>query len=135
MNFEDMNLRQLAERMKATRAELDDTKADASALQKEWDSLRKKWLPKKMEEMGIVDVRFEGVGTVSERTDAYCTTPAKNKAALYEWLNENGHGDLITDTVNASTLKAFIKEQILEGNDVPDHIVNFEPYTYVAITK
>jgi len=135
MQFEEMNLKQLAERMKSTREQLDDVKADSAALQKEWDSLRKKWLPEKMEEMGIESVRIEGVGTVSERTDAYCTTPAKNKQALMIWMIENGHEDLISETINASTLKAFMKEQILEGNDVPDEIVSFTPYTYVAITK
>ncbi len=135
MNFEDMSLKEMAKTMKEVRTRLDDAKETSSHLQKQWDDLRKVHIPNKMEEMGIESVRIEGVGTVSERTDAYCSTPAKNKQALYDWLEQHGHGDLITDTVNSSTLKAFMKEQILEGNDVPDDIVNFTPYTYVAITK
>lgn len=135
MSYEYMNLEELATAMKDTRELLDEKKAESSILQKQWDSLRKKWIPKKMEELGIESVRITGVGTVSERTDAYCSVPAKNKQALYEWLEEHDHSDLITDTVNSSTLKAFIKEQILLGNEIPDDIVKFDPYTYVTITK
>lgn len=135
MGYENLTLEAMAHEMKRIREELDDAKEHSSTLQKQWDDLRKVHIPNKMEELGIESVRVKGVGTVSERTDAYCTTPAKNKHALYEWLEGHGHGDLITDTVNASTLKAFMKEQIMLGNDVPDDIVNFNPYTYVAITK
>jgi len=135
-DFEEMNLKELAETMARTREMLDEAKAGSTVLQKQWDALRKKYLPEKMEAMGIESVRIEGVGTVSERHDAYCTTPAKNKALLMDWLEEHGHADLISETVNASTLKAFMKEQMLAGNAMPpEGVVNWSPYTYVAITK
>lgn len=134
-DFENMTLEQLATRMKRTAELLKDAKADSAQLQKEWDALRKQYIPDKMDEMGIESVRISGVGTVSQRTDAYCTTPAANREALMDWLEAHDHADLISETVNASTLKAFMKEQMMEGNDVPDDIVNFTPYTYVAITK
>jgi len=135
MKPEEMNLEQLALEMARTKDLLVDAKIVSSELQKDWDALRKKWIPEKMEELGIESVRITGVGTVSERTDAYCSVPAANRQALYEWLEEHDHKDLITDTVNSSTLKAFVKEQILLGNEIPDGIIKFEPYTYVAITK
>ena len=135
MNYENMTLEAMAHEMKEVRERLDNTKAESSELQKQWDDLRKVHIPNKLEELGIESARITGVGTVSERTDAYCSVPAANRQALYEWLEAHDHGDLITDTVNSSTLKAFMKEQIMLGHEVPDDIVNFNPYTYVAITK
>lgn len=135
MNYEDMSLEAMAHEMKQVREELDDTKSESAKLQKQWDDLRKVHIPNKLEELGLTSAKVLGVGTVSERTDAYCSVPAANKQKLYEWLEEHDHGDLIVDTVNSSTLKAFMKEQILMGHEVPDDIVNFTPYTYVAITK
>jgi len=98
-----------------------------------WTSIRDVKL--KMEELGIDSAFITDVGKLSMRTDAYCSVLKKDKIELQNWLKDNGHGDLITDTINASTLKAFMKEQIIEGNAVPDTIVSFDPYTYVAITK
>ena len=136
MDYSNFTLEELALKMKTIKSELDAAKSISGELQATWDELRKKWLVDKMEEMGIESVRITGVGTVSQRVDAYCTVPAASKRALYDWLQEHDFGDLITDTVNSSTLKAWMKEQTLKGNEVPsDEIVKFTPYTYVAITK
>ena len=86
-----------------------------------------------MEEMGLESARIKGVGTLSLATDAYCTTPADARLDLQEWLRAHDAGDLIQETVNASTLKAFCKEQIGKGNDIPP-MVKFTPYTYAKIT-
>jgi len=135
INFEDMTLEQLAVAMVESRNRMDAAKNEESAARAEWDVLRRKFIPEKMEEMGLESARIKDVGRLSVRTDAFCSTPAANKPKLFEWLIENGHSDLITDSVNGSTLKAFIKEQILAGNDVPLDIINYDPYTFVAITK
>ena len=50
-------------------------------------------------------------------------------------MKDNGFGDLIKDFVHSSTLKAFLKEQFREGEDLPEEIFSFLPYSYVAITK
>lgn len=133
--YETLSLEEMAIAMAQTRRELDDAKAQAAGHQKEWDVLRKIVIPNKMEELGIESVRITGVGTVSSRADAYCTVPSGKKIELMEWFRDNGMEDMVTETVNSSTLKAWVKEQIIEGNPVPDDIINFSPYTYVAITK
>lgn len=134
--YENMTIEALAQEMKSVREALDDMKKSAATLQQKWDHLRKVAIPDKLEEMGLESCRVAGVGNISVRTDAYCTVPASKKPELYQWLSEHDQEALITATVNASTLKAWMKEQIMEGNDVPpDDIVNFNPYTYVVITK
>jgi len=136
MNYEEMSLEQLASEMRNEREQLDDLKATIAQHQKTWDDLRKKWIPEKMEELGLDQCRLNGIGTLSLRTDAYCSVPAIKKEELYAWLLMNEHEALVTSTVNASTLKAFMKEQMLAGNAMPpEGVVNWSPYTYVAITK
>ena len=130
-----MSLEQLAQEMKLIRARLDDAKAIATELQKEWDQLRKVTIPDKMEEMGIESARITDVGTLSLTTDAYCSCPSDNKHKLQEWMKEHEFGDLITSVINGSTLKAWYKEQLKAGNPLPDELVKFDPYTYCKITK
>ena len=133
MEYEEMTLEDLAHEMADIRKKLDTATDKKAGLQRAWDMIRKVAVPNKMEELGMESARIKGVGTVSLLTDAYCTTPAANADALKSWLTDNGYGSLIKPTVNASSLKSFMKEQILEGNKVPD-MVNFAPYTYASIT-
>ena len=130
------SLEELVTEMKITREKLDGLKAESSALQKKWDDLRKVQIPNKMEELNLESARVADVGNISLQTDAYCTVLASKKALLQEWLEAHDHGDLVTETINASTLKAFMKEQIMAGNEIPpEEIVNFLPFTYATITK
>jgi hypothetical protein len=131
--YEGMSLKQLAEAQAQVKTEMEHYAGIKASLQQEFDALRKHIVPAKMEEMGIESVRIEGVGTLSLAVDAYCSTPADKRQALMDWLESHNAGDLITTTVNASTLKAFMKEQATEGNELPD-MVKFEPYTYSKIT-
>jgi hypothetical protein len=49
-------------------------------------------------------------------------------------MHDNGFEDLITEVVNASTLKAFIKEQLDMGNPVPDDtVIRYDPYTRASV--
>jgi hypothetical protein len=119
--------------MAAIRKELDDAKEAASGFQQMWDHLRIQLIPEKMEDSGLENARISGVGTLTLATDAWVST--KNSQELFKWLEDHEHGDLITETVNPSTLKAFLKEQVRNGEDIPDEeIVKFTPYTYAKIT-
>jgi hypothetical protein len=63
-----------------------------------------------------------------------CGVLAADREALYKWLEEHGNESLITDTVNSSTLKAFVKKLIKEGKEVPD-MVNIHPYQQASLVK
>jgi hypothetical protein len=53
----------------------------------------------------------------------YLTTTTRASAVagvkdeLYAALKDNGHGDLVYQTVNANSLSSFVKEQIVEHED------------------
>lgn len=52
----------------------------------------------------------------SIRTSTHASTRAGMKADLFRALRGEGYGELITETINANTLTAFVKEQ-REAND------------------
>lgn len=55
-------------------------------------------------------------------TKVYASAVAERKAELYEWLKENGYGDLVYETVNANSLAAFVREQIEEADGLPEDL-------------
>jgi hypothetical protein len=69
-----------------------------------------------LEAAGFSKVTTEA-GTFYRRDDLYAST--EDKSAAYAWLREHGHGALITETVNARTLTAFVKECQEAGKEVP----------------
>ena len=60
---------------------------------------------------------FTHAGTqFSIRTSTHASAKAGRKADLFTALRGEGYGELITETINANTLTAFVKEQ-REAND------------------
>ena len=54
-------------------------------------------------------------------TKTYASAVAEQKQDLYQTLKNNGFGSMVTETVNANSLSAFVKEQMSENNDLlPD---------------
>lgn len=72
-------------------------------------------------------------------TKTYASAAAEKKEDLYQTLKEKGFGSLVVETVNANSLSAFIKEQIMENEDVLpswlDGKVNVFEKTTVGVRK
>ena len=72
-------------------------------------------------------------------TKLYASAVKENKAELYEALKNEGYGSLITETVNANSLSAFVKEQMVDNDDVlPDWLegkVNVYDRVTIGIRK
>jgi hypothetical protein len=130
-----MSIKSLAEKMVIVRTKLEASKSATAELQKEFDDIRKIQLPEAMEAAGMESTRLPNIGTISMRTDAYASIRGGQQDEAYEWMKNNGFGDLIKDFVHSSTLKAFLKEQFREGEQLPEDIFTFSPYSYAAITK
>lgn len=64
---------------------------------------------------------------------------AGQKDELFAALRREGYGELVTETVNANSLSAFVKEQITENGDaLPDWLgglVNVFEKTTVGVRK
>lgn len=98
-----------------------------------YDWTRMGLVPMKMEEEGVENVRVVGIGRVSLTADLSVSMP--DKPAGYRWLAEHGLNDLITETVNASSLKAVIRRRLRDGDDVPEGVFKISPFTRASITK
>lgn len=115
--------------------QIDSLGESKSALQKSYDWLREGKLPEIMESQELEGLRVEGVGRVHLQSDVRISVKADSKVEAYEWLDDNGHGGLITQTVNASSLKAFYKGELKKGNELPADYFNTSLFTRAVITR
>jgi hypothetical protein len=83
----------------------------------EFEQIKTVKLPSAMEREGVSTISLDDMKkriTVSSRFTASIKPDMKEEA--YEWLRNNGLEDLITNTVNASTLSAAAKNMMEEKN-------------------
>jgi hypothetical protein len=114
------------------REQYDRAKVVASSWTEIYDKLSLQVVPERMQEEGVTNMKIENVGRVELRADMWVTT--RNTDALQQWLIERDMGDIIKPTVNGSTLKAFLREQMKKGQDIPDEeIVSIVPYIRAVI--
>lgn len=83
---------------------------------------------------------FQRAGTLFYLcTKLYASAVKENKTELYKALKDEGYGSLITETVNANSLSAFVKEQMADNDDkLPDWLcgkVNVFDKVTVGIRK
>lgn len=100
---------------------------------KVYDHVRTLVLPDKMDEEGLDNMRVSGIGRVSVTTDVRASLVDKD--AGYRWLEEHGHGDMITETVNASALKGLLRRMLKDGREVPEDTFKVSPFNRASITK
>ena len=74
--------------------------------------------------------------TVTLKQDLSASIPKDSRDAAYQWLVENGLEDIITTTVNSSTLKATMKE-LAEKNMPfpPEDLIKITPLPAYSIRK
>lgn len=118
-------------------AKAQDEKERLEGLLKEanaaFDVIRLELLPTLMEDRGIEKVTYEGLGRVQLAADLYVSTKKGEKDGLFKWLKARKLGSLIQPGVNSSTLKAFIKERIEKGKEIPSDYLNVTPFTRASI--
>lgn len=132
--YENLDLKQLARKFKMLREKHEDMKAKAAEVWREVDYLRFEALPEALEEAGLDTALITGVGRISTRVEASVKT--NDKDALRAWLIEVGAEGLLTETVNSSSLKAFIMNRIRDGGDLPgEGVIEFKPFTVATLTK
>lgn len=104
------------------------------AVNAELDDVRKRRLPDKMAELGMVKADGHGSFThssgasVSLRVQLWASIPKKDdrgnptdafEDAVYGWLEAHGHAGLIKRTVHPQTFSAFIRELVEDGAELP----------------
>lgn len=109
---------------------------DLKPLSKLFEQCKYQTIPETFEQEGVPSVALaEGyrVGTAIQ-TRASIRKGMKDEA--YQWLRENGLGDLITATVNASTLSSAARTMLEDDNiEMPDRLFNVARMTTTSVTK
>ncbi len=122
-------------------------KAKAKAARK----LSQEIIPAKMSELGLESLTLKDGSSVKVKQLVQASIPVKYREEAFQWLRDNGHGDLIKNQVSATfgkgeddsasnfidkieelgyqpnqkvwvepmTLKAFVREQIAGGSEIP----------------
>lgn len=110
--------------------------ADAIAKQigRVFDFLRLTKIPTVFDEEGISLLKVEGIGRCSLTADMHVSIAAARKDDAYAWLRDTGRESLISETVNASTLKAVVKKAIVDGEKLPEGVFNAAAFTRASIT-
>ncbi len=131
--YAGFSLQALSGLQAALMVEKEEVEDELKLINAKFDVLRFELIPEKMEEEGIERVSFDEIGRVSLTADLFVSV--RDKPGLYDWLQENGFGDLIQPVVNASTLKAFIKGRMKAGAEIPEEFLNVTPVTRASITR
>lgn len=92
-------------------------------------------VPEKMNADGISTINLKGIGRFSIRDELRVSAKGDKKQDLQVWLEENGYEELISTTINSSTLKAFVKERMVAGEDYPDEFLNIHMFERATLTK
>lgn len=126
---------ELAQELRRLKDKKDELAEQEKIINIRIDEITKRELPEAMDAEGISNIKVENAGKVSLRGEVYAAIPAEARDAAYEWLRENGKGSLITETVNASTLKAAAKDWLKQGMDVPADLIKITPVTVAVLTR
>lgn len=126
---------ELAAFLRDQKAEIGRLEAQTKALKADLEDVQKNILPAKLEADGMKNVTVEGIGRLSNNPQFRASVKAKHKMDMQNWLRENGFGDMIQATLNSSTLKAWVKEQMEEGNEIPVDYLNLDSFDLVTLTK
>lgn len=132
-DYAGMDLHGLVSHMQIVKKEKERLEELLKTENARFDLLRIELIPAAMENEGVERVTYEGIGRVSLTGDLY--VQVQNKPGLIDWLSDEGMSDLIQPTVNAGTLKAFIKRRITAGQEIPEEYVKVSPFTRASITK
>ena len=133
MSMDD--LRSQCARMKELQGQKDKLETELSDINKELDVIRTKKIPELMESMGLRNVTIEGLGRVQLAADIYASTREGQKEAAMTWLRDCGYDNMITETYNASSIKALFRRLMADGADIPDDIFNVQPFLRASIVK
>jgi len=131
----DLGAQDLIREMHKLRTIKDAADLIAKQLGARYDYLRLAAVPAAFESEGLRNIKLEGIGRVSLRGDIYAAIQPGQKSEAYQWLDDNGRGDLIQSTVNASTLKATLKKMLESGEEIPENLFRVTPFTMATITK
>ena len=138
-------------------------KAKATAAKK----LSQEIIPARMSELGLESLTLSDGSSIEVKNKIQASIPIPYREEAFQWLRDNGHGDIIKNQVTATfgkgedttasnfidkieelgyqpeqkvwvapmTLKAFVREQIANGSEIPTDKFGVYTYSETIISK
>jgi hypothetical protein len=126
---------ELATAVQQCKAIIAEQEAATKKVKDELDRLQMNVIPAKMEDEGVSTVNVKGIGRITVTTQMRTNVPSDNVPALKKWMRENGYEGLISEVINSSTLKSWIKERIQESEEYPADLINIYVFDQASLTK
>lgn len=105
-------------------------------LYKTHDLWQKVITPSRMDQLDTTYTKLRGLGTMKLTDDVYVSQNKEvdpDSEKLKEWLIDIGRDDAVKSTVNSSTLKSIVKDQLKSNAEIPD-CIKVTPYSNAVIT-
>ncbi len=134
---ERLTWREIALELQRLKGIADEAKLARTEAYAEYDEYRCKTVPDLMNDAEINSITIKGIGRLGLTEDAYASIKKDMKEEAYAWVEEiEGDRSLVVETINSSTLKAWLKEIQKQGEvDIPEDIFSFTPFQRASITK
>lgn len=131
----DLNtLRELCARMQTYQTEKEVLEESLKMKNAAIDDLRLKQIPEMMDQIEVKNATFPGIGRVQLAGDLYCSTKAGQKDAAMQWLRDMEMDGMISETYNASSMKALVRRLIEQGAEIPE-CLSVTPFIRASIVK
>ena len=117
-----MNEKEIVEKLFSLSSKIDEVTEKKKELEKEYDKLAYE-LHEHMVLNGLSKTgEYSGIGKIQDHVRTFASFKEENREKVYEWLKENGLGDIIKPYVHPSTFSALISDNIKEGRTYPEFI-------------
>ena len=138
------DIKSLAHQVKSLRALEDEVKSDEDALKnkkKELDRISGEVIPTMLAEMGLSQLKLADGSSVDVKPFYSATISVQNKDRAYNWLRQNGLGDIIKNEISVSfgrneDNKAAEYAELAKGRGYqPTQKLKVEPMTLKALVR
>ena len=129
------------ERLEGVASEIEDTESRLKLLKKKRDHISGDIIPTMMSEMGLAELKLHDGSHLKVSTSYRATITEANKEMAFNWLRENGLGDIIKNEILVSfgrneDNKAADYAELAKGQGLePKQKLKVEPMTLKALVR
>lgn len=93
-------------------------------------------VPTAMDDSGTTNMTIsEGHRLTRTADKIFASIPTEHRDEAFSWLREHEAGDLIQETVNASTLSAYARTMMEENKELPESLFTVLAVPSVSLTR
>ena len=138
------NINKLADKIKELQAQQEQLQQQEDAVKqkkKDIEHLSGEVIPTMLSEMGLSFLKLQDGSSVEVKTNYSATITQANKEAAFNWLRENGLGDIIKNEISVSfgrneDNKAADYAELAKGQGLePQQKLKVEPMTLKALVR